>query len=129
MFRQTNHVPQLADGSGMTPTLPSPSRRTVQQPRPPAPILSPLLAQRVSATAADMALAASGVRFGPYLAGLVIGVVPKTAIIAFAGGSIAYALDGELGIAAILAGAIFLCAATIWFVRKSTTRDVEGTET
>ncbi len=57
----------------------------------------------------NMAFGAANVGFGPFLAGLSLGVLPKTAIVAFAGDGIMDALEGKLGSAALMgAGAIAL---------------------
>lgn len=78
----------------------------------------------------NMALAAARVGFWPYIAGLTIGVLPKTAIIAFAGGSIVHALDGELGRAALLLGGGVLCVLAVVLTRRLITKrlDEEGDE-
>lgn len=60
----------------------------------------------------NMAFGAARVSFWAYLAGLILGVLPKTAIVAFAGDGIMDALEGKLGSAA-LAGAI---AIAIWIL-------------
>ncbi len=59
----------------------------------------------------NMGMAAAGVGFLSFLGGLALGVLPKTAIVAFAGDGILDALEGKLG-AALLAG---LAAILIWF--------------
>lgn len=59
----------------------------------------------------NMGMAVAGVKFWPFLAGLAIGVLPKTAIVAFAWDGIFDALEGRLG-AAALAGA---AAILMWF--------------
>jgi uncharacterized membrane protein YdjX (TVP38/TMEM64 family) len=59
----------------------------------------------------NMAMGAANVGFLPFFAGLALGVLPKTAIVAFAGDGIMDALEGRLG-AAALAGVI---AIGIWF--------------
>lgn len=59
----------------------------------------------------NMGMAVAGVRFWPFLAGLALGVLPKTAIVAFAGDGIMDALEGNFG-AAALAGA---AAILLWF--------------
>lgn len=60
----------------------------------------------------NMAFGAARVNFWAYILGLVFGVLPKTAIVAFAGDGIMDALEGKLGSAA-LAGAI---AIAIWIL-------------
>jgi uncharacterized membrane protein YdjX (TVP38/TMEM64 family) len=59
----------------------------------------------------NMTMGAAGVAFLPYLAGLTLGVLPKTAIVAFAGDVILDALEGKLA-AAALTGVI---AIAVWF--------------
>ena len=59
----------------------------------------------------NTAMGAAGVGFLPYVAGLTLGVLPKTAIVAFAGDVILDALEGKLAIAA-LGGVV---AIAIWF--------------
>ncbi|MBL8548912.1 MAG: TVP38/TMEM64 family protein [Hyphomonadaceae bacterium] len=59
----------------------------------------------------NMAMGAARVGFLPFFAGLVLGVLPKTAIIAFAGDGIMDALEGRLGAAAaagVLAIAVWI---------------------
>jgi uncharacterized membrane protein YdjX (TVP38/TMEM64 family) len=60
----------------------------------------------------NMAMAAAGAQLLPFLGGLVLGVLPKTAIVAFAGDGIMDALEGNLGAAAV-AG---VAAIGIWLV-------------
>jgi uncharacterized membrane protein YdjX (TVP38/TMEM64 family) len=74
----------------------------------------------------NMALAAAGVSFLQFIAGLTLGVLPKTAIVAFAGDGIMDALEGNLGAAAI-AGviAIAIWFAIVVFVRKIVRRNGE----
>lgn len=60
----------------------------------------------------NMSMAVAGMPFLPFIAGLAAGVLPKTAIVAFAGDGIMDALEGNLGSAAI-GGAI---AIAIWFI-------------
>lgn len=60
----------------------------------------------------NMAFGAARVSIWPFLAGLALGVLPKTAIIAFAGDGIMNALEGDLGAAALM-GAI---AIALWIV-------------
>lgn len=59
----------------------------------------------------NMAMGAARMALLPFLGGLALGVLPKTAIIAFAGDGIMDALEGNIG-AAALAGAI---AIAVWF--------------
>lgn len=66
----------------------------------------------------NMALAAARIRFWPYMAGLAIGVLPKTAIIAFAGGSLVHAFEGELGVTALLLAGIVACIICVLAVRR-----------
>lgn len=67
----------------------------------------------------NMGMGAAGVRFLPFIAGLALGVLPKTAIVAFAGDGIMDALEGRLG-TALLAGvvALVLWFAVVYFVRR-----------
>ncbi len=74
----------------------------------------------------NAALAAAGVRFAPFMAGLALGSIPKTAIIAFAGGSIAHALDGRYGLAALLAGGLILGVATLLVIRTLASSALAG---
>jgi uncharacterized membrane protein YdjX (TVP38/TMEM64 family) len=72
----------------------------------------------------NMAMGASRMGFLPYLAGLALGVAPKTAIVAFAGDGLMDALEGNLGAAAVM-GALAIAA---WFalvisVRKFVRKD------
>jgi uncharacterized membrane protein YdjX (TVP38/TMEM64 family) len=60
----------------------------------------------------NMAFGAARAGFWAFLAGLTLGVLPKTAIIAFAGGSILQALEGQIGAAALLA----VAAIALWFL-------------
>jgi uncharacterized membrane protein YdjX (TVP38/TMEM64 family) len=58
----------------------------------------------------NMAMGAAGMKFLPFMGGLVLGVLPKTAIVAFAGDGIMDAVEGNLGAAAIAGG----IALVIW---------------
>lgn len=60
----------------------------------------------------NMAFGAANVSFWQFIGGLSLGVLPKTALIAFAGDGIMDALEGELGFAAI-SGAIGI---GLWFL-------------
>lgn len=60
----------------------------------------------------NMAFGAARVGFWPFIGGLALGVLPKTAIVAFAGDGIMDAFEGELGSAALM-GAI---AIALWIV-------------
>jgi uncharacterized membrane protein YdjX (TVP38/TMEM64 family) len=60
----------------------------------------------------NMAFGAARVDFWQFIGGLALGVLPKTAIVAFAGDGIMDALEGRLGSAAV-AGVI---AIAIWFL-------------
>jgi uncharacterized membrane protein YdjX (TVP38/TMEM64 family) len=60
----------------------------------------------------NMAFGAARVSIWPFLAGLALGVLPKTAIIAFAGDGIMNALEGDLGAAALMGG----IAIALWIV-------------
>jgi len=64
----------------------------------------------------NMAFGAARVNFWAYLAGLTVGVLPKTAIVAFAGDSILDALQGELlaaTVMAVLAIALWIAVAVV----------------
>lgn len=60
----------------------------------------------------NMAFGAARVNFWAFLGGLTLGVLPKTAIVAFAGDGIMDALEGRLGSAAVM-GAV---AIALWFI-------------
>ncbi|MBI1250434.1 MAG: TVP38/TMEM64 family protein [Alphaproteobacteria bacterium] len=60
----------------------------------------------------NMGMAVAGMAFLPFIAGLAVGVLPKTAIVAFAGDGIMDALEGKAG-GAVVAAAI---AIVIWFL-------------
>lgn len=59
----------------------------------------------------NMAFGAARVDFWAFLGGLTVGVLPKTAIVAFAGDGIMDALEGKLGSAAVMG----VAAIAIWF--------------
>ncbi|MBY0564196.1 MAG: VTT domain-containing protein [Hyphomonadaceae bacterium] len=59
----------------------------------------------------NMAFGAARVSFWGFMGGLTVGVLPKTAIIAFAGDGIMDALEGNLGSAALMGG----IAIVLWF--------------
>lgn len=59
----------------------------------------------------NMAFGAARVNFWAFIAGLAIGVLPKTAIVAFAGDGILDALEGRLGSAALMG----VLAIGLWF--------------
>lgn len=59
----------------------------------------------------NMAFGAARVNFWAFMSGLTIGVLPKTAIIAFAGDGIMDALEGNLGSAALMG----VIAIALWF--------------
>ena len=59
----------------------------------------------------NMAFGAARVNFWAYLAGLTLGVLPKTAIVAFAGDGIMDAIEGNLGSAALMG----VAAIALWF--------------
>ncbi|HRK64157.1 MAG TPA: VTT domain-containing protein [Terricaulis sp.] len=59
----------------------------------------------------NMAFGAARVSFWAFIAGLAIGVLPKTAIVAFAGDGILDALEGRLGSAALMG----VLAIALWF--------------
>lgn len=59
----------------------------------------------------NMAFGAARVSFWAFIAGLAIGVLPKTAIVAFAGDGILDALEGRLGSAALMG----VLAILLWF--------------
>lgn len=72
----------------------------------------------------NMAFGAARVNFWPYIAGLAVGVLPKTAIIAFAGDGIMDALEGKLGSAALMGVlAIALWIVVVVLVRRFVRRD------
>lgn len=60
----------------------------------------------------NMAFGAANVGFLAFIGGLALGVLPKTAIVAFAGDGIMDALEGRLGSAALMGAA----AIAIWFL-------------
>jgi uncharacterized membrane protein YdjX (TVP38/TMEM64 family) len=60
----------------------------------------------------NMAFGAARVNFWPYIAGLTIGVLPKTAIFAFGYDGIMDALEGNFGSAALMGGA----AIALWLL-------------
>lgn len=67
----------------------------------------------------NMAFGAARVGFWAFIGGLALGVLPKTAIVAFAGDGIMDALEGNLGSAALMgAAAIALWIVVAVFVRK-----------
>lgn len=67
----------------------------------------------------NMAFGAARVNFWAFIAGLAIGVLPKTALVAFAGDSILDALQGEfLAAAAMAVLAVALWLAIVVIVRK-----------
>lgn len=59
----------------------------------------------------NMAFGAARVGFGAFIGGLALGVLPKTAIVAFAGDGILDALEGRLGSAALMG----VLAIALWF--------------
>lgn len=60
----------------------------------------------------NMAFGAARVNFWAFIGGLALGVLPKTAIIAFAGDGIMDALEGKLGSAALMGAA----AIALWII-------------
>lgn len=67
----------------------------------------------------NMAFGAARVNFWAFIGGLALGVLPKTAIVAFAGDGIMDALEGRLGSAAIMgAAAIALWLLVVVVVRR-----------
>jgi uncharacterized membrane protein YdjX (TVP38/TMEM64 family) len=67
----------------------------------------------------NMAFGAARVGFWGFIAGLTLGVLPKTAIVAFAGDGIMDALEGKLGSAALMGGvAIVLWVIVALVVRR-----------
>jgi uncharacterized membrane protein YdjX (TVP38/TMEM64 family) len=67
----------------------------------------------------NMAFGAANVGFWAFLAGLTLGVLPKTAIVAFAGDGIMDALEGKLGAAALTGGlAIALWVFGVVLIRR-----------
>jgi uncharacterized membrane protein YdjX (TVP38/TMEM64 family) len=72
----------------------------------------------------NMAFGAARVNFWPYIAGLTIGVLPKTAIFAFGYDGIMDAAEGRWGSAAIMGGlAIALWVVVAYIVRRWIRRD------
>jgi uncharacterized membrane protein YdjX (TVP38/TMEM64 family) len=59
----------------------------------------------------NMAMGAASVRFLAFMGGLALGVLPKTAIVAFAGDGIMDALEGNIGGAALMG----VVAIALWF--------------
>lgn len=77
----------------------------------------------------NMAMGAARVGFWAFLGGLTVGVLPKTAIVAFAGDGIMDALEGRLGSAALMgAAAIVLWFFVVWFIRKKLRQDGDAAE-
>lgn len=75
----------------------------------------------------NMAFGAARVNFWAFMAGLTLGVLPKTAIVAFAGDSIMDALQGELlaaSVMAVLAVALWVAVAVV--VRRWVRRAGDG---
>jgi uncharacterized membrane protein YdjX (TVP38/TMEM64 family) len=72
----------------------------------------------------NMAFGAARASFWAFIAGLTLGVLPKTAIIAFGGDAIMDALEGKVG-SAVLAGviAVALWVLVAYVVRKWLRRD------
>lgn len=67
----------------------------------------------------NTAFGAARVNFWAYIAGLAIGVLPKTAIVAFAGDGIMDALEGKIGSAAAMgAAAIAVWILAVYIVRR-----------
>jgi uncharacterized membrane protein YdjX (TVP38/TMEM64 family) len=67
----------------------------------------------------NMAFGAARVSFVAFIAGLALGVLPKTAIVAFGGAGIMAALEGNLGIAsAMIVAAIVIWAVGVFLVRR-----------
>lgn len=67
----------------------------------------------------NMAFGAARVSFWAFIGGLALGVLPKTAIVAFAGDGIMDALEGKLGSAALMGAlAIVLWIAVVVVVRR-----------
>lgn len=60
----------------------------------------------------NMAFGAARANFWAFMAGMALGVLPKTAIVAFAGGSIMQALEGKIGTAALLG----VAAIVLWLI-------------
>lgn len=75
----------------------------------------------------NMAFGAARINFWAFIAGLTLGVLPKTAIVAFAGDGIMDALEGKLGSAAIMGvAAIGLWVLVIVIVRRLVRPDKEA---
>lgn len=67
----------------------------------------------------NMAFGAARVSFWAFIAGLTIGVLPKTMLVAFAGDSIMDALQGEFLAAVVMAGlAVLVWVAVVLIVRR-----------
>jgi uncharacterized membrane protein YdjX (TVP38/TMEM64 family) len=67
----------------------------------------------------NMAFGAARVNFLAFIAGLTLGVLPKTALVAFGGAAIMAALEGNIGVAMVMV----VAAAALWllgafFVRR-----------
>jgi len=76
----------------------------------------------------NMTMGAARMKLAPFIGGLALGVLPKTALVAFAGDGIMDALEGNFGMAA-LAGAVVILIwfAVVYFTRRIVRRD-EGDE-
>ncbi|MES1156944.1 MAG: VTT domain-containing protein [Alphaproteobacteria bacterium] len=70
----------------------------------------------------NMAFGAASVNFWAFLGGMALGVLPKTAIVAFAGDGIMDALEGKVGTAALWG----VIAVVIWFVAVVVIRNLIG---
>ena len=60
----------------------------------------------------NMAFGAARVNFIAFIAGLGLGVLPKTALVAFGGAGIMAALEGNIGLAALM----IVAAAALWLI-------------
>lgn len=75
----------------------------------------------------NMTMGAARMKFLPFIGGLALGVLPKTAIVAFAGDGIMDALEGNFGMAALAAAAVILIwFAVVYITRRVVRRDDNG---
>jgi len=74
----------------------------------------------------NMAFGAARTNFWPFLAGLVLGSLPKTAIIAFAGKGVLEAFEGNIAVGvSIVVAASVLWIAVGWYLRKRAQKNDE----
>lgn len=75
----------------------------------------------------NMTMGAARMQVLPFIAGLSLGVLPKTAIVAFAGDGIMDALEGNFGTAALAGLAVIVIwFAVVFIVRRFVRRDENG---